>query len=403
MKHTLKIGVLIVCFWGWIVFGSAVSAETELNSDVKLQVNENNAFAWDLYGKLQEQEGNLFFSPYSISTALAMAYAGAQGTMATQMAKVLHFTLEPEALHSAFASLVEHFQEIQKKGDVALNVANALWIQQDVELLEEFLNIIKTYYGSNLFQVNFKEAIEVARIEINNWVAKATNDKIKELIAQGILDNLTRLVLTNAIYFKGNWQNPFQEELTHAEPFWFTAKKTIMVPMMHQTGSLYYGGDDLLQVLGLPYAGADLYMFILLPRKKDGLSEIEKRLCGKNVAIWMSTLEQQKVEVSLPKFTMTSDFELSKTLSALGMSTAFSGNADLSKISGTEPLHLSNVIHKAFIEVNEQGTEAAAATGVAVVADGYPEFKADHPFLFLIYDHFSGSLLFLGRVVNPTK
>ena len=404
MRLRKNMGVWIVCFLSWIIFcGAAWAAQTESSSAVKAQVAANNAFAWDLYAKLQTQPGNLFFSPYSIATALAMPYAGAQGATAAQMAQTLHLTLKPKALHPAIAALAKHFQAMQKQGDVTLNVANALWVEKDSKLRKGFAKLMKTYYGANVFPVKFKEAAEQVRLDVNAWVAKATNDKIKDVIAPGVFDKLTRLALTNVIYFQGNWHSPFQEKLTRETPFWLTAEKTIPVPMMNQSGTFAYQEDDMLQVVSLPYAGKDLALCVLLPRQKDGLPDLEKQLNVENMAKWLALLKPAKVRVTLPKFTLTAEFELAKTLGALGMTAAFTDKADFSGISKTGSLRLSQVIHKAFVEVNEQGTEAAAATAVVITKDGAraAQFNADHPFLFCIYDQVSGAILFVGRVVNP--
>jgi serpin B len=377
--------------------------------DMKHVADGNNAFVFDLYAHLSQEGGNLFFSPYSISIALAMTYAGAQGETERQMAEVLHFTLEQETLHPAFASLADHFQKIQKKGDIALNIANALWIQQDFELQKQFLQITEKYYAANLFQVNFKEAYEEVRVEINNWVEKQTKEKIKDLLAPGVLSDLTRLVLTNAIYFKGNWAIQFEEELTQDEPFWLTPDKKVMAPMMHQEASFKYGETESLQILEMPYAGEDLSMIILLPKEKDGLAALEQRLDIDQVTTWVSEASYREVDVYVPKFTMTSQFNLSATFKAMGMEDVFSENADFSGMASGKQLSITDVIHKAFVEVNEEGTEAAAATGVVVGVtsvrepETVPIFKADHPFIFFIRDNHPESILFLGRVVNPSE
>jgi len=395
---------MFVCILGCLIFLSNSYAQTSGKDEMASLATGNTAFACDLYAKLQEKQGNLFFSPYSISTALAMTYAGARGNTATQMAEVLHFSLEQEALHSAFFRLSKHFQELEEAGDIALKIANALWIQEDLELLEEFRNINERYYGANLFPVNFKKAFEEAREQINAWVAKQTHEKIQDLLAEGVLDHLTRLVLTNGIYFQGNWHHPFDESLTREGSFWVSPDKTVTVPMMSQTNSFYYGGADSLEVLALPYSGEDLYMVILLPEQNDGLPKIEKMLNAQNIRAWISILNSRKTLVFLPKFTFASNFPLKETLQMMGMTDAFSKKSDFSGIASHEELVISDVIHKAFVEVNEKGTEAAAATGVvAAIRSMPPEFKADHPFIFFVWDTHTESILFLGRVVNPAE
>jgi serpin B len=376
---------------------------------MKQFVNGNNTFAYNLYANLRNTEGNLFFSPYSISTALAMTFAGARGDTEKQMAQTLHFTLDQASLHPAFANLAKHFQDIQKKGKVALTIANALWIQQDVDLVKPFLKTTEKYYGANLFQVNFKQNVEKVRLEINTWVAKQTREKITDLLAPGVLSELTRLVLTNAIYFKGNWASQFEPDQTIADLFWLTPDKNMNTPMMHQQNSFKYGENDVLQVLELPYVGEDLAMVILLPRDKGGLANLEGKLNVEQVQTWLSEASLREVEVSIPKWKLTSQFSLATTLKVLGMEDAFSDKADFSGMTSGAQLSISDVIHKAFVEVNEEGTEAAAATAgvVGVTAIMEPEpvpvFKADHPFMFLIRDTQSGRIVFLGRMVNPTE
>jgi serpin B len=409
MKSRRRILFVFFCIVGCIILLSNTYTTADEGDEMKRLADGNNTFAFDLYGQLSGEEGNLFFSPYSISTALAMTYAGARGETEQQMAAVLHFTLEQESLHPAFSSLTDHFQGIQKKGEVALNIANALWIQEDFELLKPFLKITEKYYGASPFQVNFKEAYERVRIEINGWVEKQTKDKIKDLLPPGILSELTRLVLTNAIYFKGNWALQFEKELTQDEPFWMTPDKEIMTSMMHQKASFNYGETDTLQILEMPYAGEDLSMIILLSKEKNGLPDFERRLNIENMMTWTSQASYQEVDVYVPKFKITSQFTLSATLQAMGMTDAFSGNADFSGMEPSKQLSITEVIHKAFVEVNEEGTEAAAATGVVVELTSVrepqpvPVFKADHPFVFFIRDNHSKSMLFLGRVVNPSE
>ncbi|HKI33811.1 MAG TPA: serpin family protein [Gemmataceae bacterium] len=375
------------------------------NGDVAAVVKGNNEFAFDLYGQLREKEGNRFFSPYSISTALAMTHVGARGDTATEMAKALHFTLPPDKLNPAFAELIKQVNGEGRKRGYQLSVANALWGQSDLGFKEDFLKLTRDNYGAGLNEVNFAGATEAARKQINAWVEKQTHDKIKELFKPDILNPGTRLVLTNAIYFKGDWNSPFKKDLTRDESFDVGDGK-IKAPMMHQTAQLKYLDAGTLQVLEMPYAGKELSMVVLLPKKVAGLGDLEKSLTAEKLAGWLGKVREAAIIVSLPKFKTTSEFELKDQLSALGMKKAFGPGADFSGISSTE-LQITAVVHKAFIDVNEEGTEAAAATGVAVGDKGGPpslqEFRADHPFLFLIRDTRTDNVLFLGRIVNPTK
>lgn len=407
MRDRKKFVVVVVVLVGCLMLALHTYAAVDEEVDMKPVVEGNNVFALNLYAKLVQEKSNLFFSPYSISTALAMTYAGARGETETQMADVLHFTLEQEALHPAFAKLSAHFQEIQQAGNVALDIANALWVQQDFTLLDLFLDTVKKYYQAGLFQVNFREAYEEVRIRINAWVEEKTNKKIQDLLAPGVLNELTRLVLTNAIYFKGNWAIEFKKDFTSEESFWVTPDEKVMVPMMHQENTFKYGENEIMQILQMPYKGEELSMVVLLPKDKDGLAQLEVRLAPDQLATWISEASMRNVQVFLPKFTLTSQCNLSGILQMMGMTDAFSGNADFSGIESEKQLSISEVIHKAFVEVNEEGTEAAAATavviGITAVAEPQPVpiFKADHPFIFFIRENQTGSLLFMGRIVNP--
>lgn len=369
--------------------------------DVNILVKGNNAFAIDLYNKLRHQEGNLFFSPYSISTALGMTYAGARGETASEMAEVLHFQLEPEHLHPAFAALMADLN-IGEDCGYQLKIANRLWGQQGYHFLDAFLQTTKDYYSAALALVDFIR--EEARCTINTWVEQQTQEKIQNLIPEGILTDLTRLVLTNAIYFKGNWKSQFEQISTKEEPFTIAPDEQVNVPMMHQEGAFRYASLKDLEVLELPYVGDRLSMVILLPRKLDGLAQLEQQLTSANLQKWLSSLYlMNQLLVWLPKFKLTSDFKLNQALSEMGMPLAFDKEkADFTGMTNKPLLYISALIHKAFVEVNEEGTEAAAATAVEMMLRSLPPmFKADRPFIFLIRDTQSDSILFLGRVVNP--
>jgi len=369
-------------------------------------VQGNTQFALELYGQLRSKEGNLFCSPFSISTALAMTSAGARGDTLAQMEKVLHLP-DQKRLHPALAALLKQANGSgsAKKRGYQLSTANALWGQKGYPFLADFLKLNKKYYGAGLRHVDFSGGTETDRKTINAWVQKQTQDKIKDLLKRGVLTSDTRLVLTNAIYFKGDWASQFKKDRTRPEPFHLAAGKTVKVPLMHQKQTFGYHDGGSFQALEMPYVGKDLSMVVLLPKKVDGLADLEKSLTPANLGRWLKGLRSKEVQVALPRFKMTSAFQLKETLSSLGMPLAFSRRADFSGINGgKEPLFISAVVHKAFVDVNEQGTEAAAATGVVVgttSARVTPEFRADRPFVFLIRDKRSDSVLFLGRVVNP--
>jgi serpin B len=363
-------------------------------------VDDNTAFALDLYHQLRGETGNLFFSPYSISTALAMTYAGARGETEKQMARALHFTLPQEKLHPAFAELQASLNAAQRSNTLQLFVANSLWPAKGLSLKRDFLDRMEQNYKTHLTPLDYGQT-EVARETINHWVESQTRDKIKELFKPGILDAATVLVLANAIYFKGDWANPFKPENTRALPFQLTSANKINAPMMHQMLQCGYHADAEVQLLELPYRGDRLSIVVLLPRKPEGLAEMEQGLTALKLKDWLGNLERNtKVDVWLPKFKTTASFLLNDKLKALGMVAAF-GAADFTGIFKDRGPYISAVVHKAFVEVNEQGTEAAAATGVAVEVSAPVPFRADHPFLFLIRDQITSSVLFLGRIVNP--
>ena len=375
----------------------------------KTLVDGNTAFACDLYAQLRNRPGNLFFSPYSVSTALAMTYAGARGNTETQMAQVLHFGKNQPRLHSAFGALQRQFDQANQQKGIELSLANALWAQQGHPFLPAFLNIGQGEYQASLKLVDFKTGAEAARGEINGWVAQKTKDKIRDILPLGSLDSSTRLVLANAIYFKGAWAEPFPKAETSPQPFHLTADRQADVPLMHHFDTVNYMENDLFQAVELPYAGHELSLVALLPRKVDGCGALESQLNAAFLSQCLVRMKSQKVELFLPRFKMESDFELGDTLGKMGMSDAFGPKANFSGMDGTQNLYISKVFHKAWVDVNEEGTEAAAATVVTMDFKGAPRkppppppvFRADHPFIFCIRDTRSGSLLFLGRLADP--
>ncbi|MBN1670592.1 MAG: serpin family protein [Kiritimatiellae bacterium] len=368
----------------------------------------NTAFALELYRAVKSREGNLFFSPYSISTALAMTCAGARQQTAEQMARTLRLPGDPTAAHAGFATIQAGLNAIQAKGHVQLNVANSLWPHKQYPFLDDYLDLLRQYYGVSVTAVDYVAAREAARRQINGWVEEQTRQKIKDLIQPGVLQALTRLVLVNAIYFKGNWSRQFDEAQTQDAPFHTAPDRAVQAPLMTQTAEFGYAEHDRLQVLELAYEGDDLAMVILLPTAAAGLAAVEAALTPETLAAWTSALRRRKVQVYLPRFKTTAEFRLDDTLVNMGMPDAFNPRAaDFSGMDGRPNwLYIGAVIHKAFVEVNEEGTEAAAATAVVMVARAAmprptPVFRADRPFLFLIRERTTGSFLFLGRIVNP--
>jgi serpin B len=378
-------------------------------SDIETLVQDNSTFALALYQKLRSSGGNIFFSPYSLSTALAMTYAGARGDTERQMEKTLHFSLDQKHLHPAFAELQSKLNAVQNNKKIKLNTANSLWPQQDYKFLDEYLTLVKQYYGVSITPVDYKHAREAARELINNWVEDKTQHKIKNPIQRGLLDPLTRLVLVNAIYFKGNWASQFESSQTRNAAFFLSPGKSVQTPMMSQKRQFRYAELESLQLLELPYVGSQLSMLVLLPKERGGLAQLESSLSMEDLKRWKSRLHDTDVLVFLPKFKVTSQFRLDKTLMTMGMADAFSETkANFAGMDGKPNwLYISAVIHKTFVDVNEEGTEAAAATAVAIQARGIPAqpptFRADHPFLFLIYENQTDSILFLGRIIDPTK
>jgi len=401
--------------------------ETRPKKDVDVEVitKGNSEFALALYEKLRDRKGNLFFSPYSISTALAMTYAGAKGETEKQMATVLHFptlrmvdsqasgesaiekkTLTQEQFAQSFAKVIKDLNARGEKGNYQLWVANALWGQQGYGFLKEFLALMENNYGGQFFEVDFAGATDATRKKINAWIEKKTNNKIKDMIQKGVLNSMTRLVLTNAIYFKGNWASQFNKALTKDAPFTLLNGEKLDVPMMHKKAKFGYTQTDDIQVLELPYVDDELSMIILLPKQVEELGGLEETLNNENLSQWLSKIRKREVSVYVPRFEMTSQFSLASVLKSMGIKDAFSREADFSGMTGERDLYISAVIHKAYVDVNEEGTEAAAATAVAMkmTAIGPSQtliFRADHPFVFLIHDNQTGSILFMGRVANP--
>ena len=414
MKSLLLMLVPLLFMQAAVVFAqphssSAPDPNAALNPDQAELVKGSNAFAIDLYGQLRRQPGNLFFSPASISTAFGMAYAGADGQCAAQMAETLHFALPPERLHPVMGALLKSLNA--EHTGYQLRVADALWAEQDQGFLDSYLKLTQADYAAGFHKVDFKHAPEAVRATINQWVAEQTADKIKDLLAPGVLTPSTRLVLTNAIYFKGDWQTPFDKAQTHDEEFHLSAAQSVQAPLMHMEGRLNYFNGGNFQTLEIPYKSGELSMVVVLPNDAAGLPALEQSLTAAGVEQWLSQLRGgQKVIVTLPRFKMTNRFSLNGALTALGMRAAFDRTlADFSPMTGKRDLWISDAIHKAYIDVNEQGTEAAAATGIVMrgmaMSREQPPivFRADHPFLFLIRDNRSGTVLFLGRLADPTN
>ena len=381
------------------------------DTDLTTLANGNSDFAFDLYQALSKEDDNIFYSPYSVSQALAMTYAGARGETEQQMADTLHFILPQDRLHPAFNSVDI---ELSHRGEGAqgkdgegfrLNIVNAIWGQKDYEFLTTFLDTLAESYGAGLRLLDFISAPDESRLTINNWVSDQTEGRIEDLIPQGLINKLTRLVLTNAIYFNAAWQYPFSEDITGAGPFYLLYGGDVTVPMMRQTESFRYVEGDGYQAVELPYDGSELSMIILLPQAGQ-FEAFEGVLNAQRVEDMVKALEPRQVTLTMPKFEFESSFSLKETLAMMGMPVAFSGGADFSGMTGNRDLFIADVVHKAFVSVDEAGTEAAAATAVVMELTAAPETPVevtiDHPFIFLIRDIETGTILFVGRVVNPS-
>jgi serpin B len=380
--------------------------KAKITTDVKMAARSGNQFAFELYKQSKKPAENRFFSPASMATSLAMIYAGANGRTKQQMAHVLHFDLPDAQLQAGFGALNDMLNSQNKS--YRLNMANRLWLQKGFQFETPFLKSTFEHYKAEPGAVDFANS-EQARLTINQWVSEQTNGKISEIIPPGILHDKIRFVLTNAIYFKGTWHYRFPKELTREAPFHAPKNRDVRVPMMNQTGAFQYAENSEAQFLELPYLGGDLSMVILLPKQVDGLPKLEKQLTAQTMQKWYSSLgHADEVEIYLPKFTFSHQISLKDALSSMGMPLAFSDDADFSGISTQHEQKLYEAIHQAFVDVNEEGTEAAAVTGhVGGNAPGpVPQhvlFRADHPFLFLIQDKRTAAILFLGRVLNPKE
>ena len=372
-----------------------------------------NQFCFDFFKKLSEDETNdpnIFYSPYSVFTALAMTYEGARNNTAVEMENVLHVEQSNDSFHQYMQSLYNY---LNNNDEYNISTANALWPDVGFTLLDEFVDIIETYYGGKASEVEYGNPEEAARI-INEWVENQTNNLIKDLVPTSAIDPvLTKLILTNAIYFKGIWQVQFDEVNTTDRDFTLSSADTVQVETMKLTGTddkFNYTETGDLQILDLPYTGGDISMMIILPREGVELSDVISSLNREDYISWIDEMYETKADIYLPKFKFETSYGLNDYLKELGMVDAFS-NADFSGIDGTKNLFISSVLHKAFVEVNEEGTEAAAATAVimnlkAVSPDEPPEritFDCNHPFVFTIHHKETGTILFMGKVMNPAE
>lgn len=365
-----------------------------------------NGFTLDSYKRLSGNDGNLILSPFNIAAAISMTLAGARGKTAEEIRTVLHLRYAP-AYDVALGALLSDLKKAGNTGGNKLLTANALWLQKGFTILPEFQNALAKYHQAQPMSVDFAGAAESARSRINSWTEEQTKNRIKDLLPPGSLDARTRLVLTGAIYFFGKWQAPFLTSRTQPAPFALASGTTTQADFMNQTSHFGYAEMPSCQILEMRYDGNGTAFDVLLPKTLDGLPDLEKSLTPERLTGWLGSVSRRKVQVSLPKFRAESEFSVGGTLSAMGMPTAFTDQADFSGIAPGRGLAISRVAHKSIVDVSERGTEAAAASGVAAsfIALRVPEqpviFRADHPFVFLIRDTRSGAILFIGRLANP--
>ncbi|MGD0795372.1 MAG: serpin family protein [Dehalococcoidales bacterium] len=423
MKKALLIVLAVVTLLMVIACNRPVSA-AELKSDkprdtapmtspadLSTLVAGNSAFALNLYQQLIKTGGNIFYSPYSLSEALAMTYGGARGQTANEMAAAMQFLLSQDKLHPAFDSLdialASRGQGAKGKDEKGfrLNVVNAIWGQKDFKFTSSYLDLLAQNYGAGLRILDFIKAPEPSRQAINSWVSDKTEGKIKDLLPQGSVTDMTRLVLTNAIYFNAAWASQFEKTSTHDGQFHLLTGSDVTVPMMFQEHNFKYAEGADYQAVELPYDGNQLSMLVILPAA-GSFSSFEPSLTSQALGDIIGKLQSNPVNLTMPKFTIESSFGLKQTLTGLGMAQAFDpSRADFSGMDGAKDLYISDVVHKAYVTVDEAGTEAAAASGVIVGTTAMPvnikNVTLDHPFIFLIRDIPTGAILFIGRVMNP--
>ena len=366
----------------------------------------NSNFASDLYQQIKPEPVNIFYSPISISSALAMTYAGARGETLNQISKTLYFSKNQEELHKSYNVLITELSNSKSEG-IQLNIANSLWLQENMKINDQFLSITEKYYNAGVIPVNFITDPEKSRLEINNWVESNTNKKITNLLPDGSIHSQTMMVLVNAIYFKGRWDKTFDKTQNTSDIFYVFKTCQTQATFMNNYINTNYYEDNLLSIVEIPYTNHGQSLFIILPKEKYGLMDVEKIFEQKSIPGYLEKMTHRRVNLSIPKFKTEATYDLKIHLSKMGMPVAFTNNADFSGITGDKSLAIDKVIHKAYIDVNEEGTEAAAATAVTMRKTSMMldevRFKADHPFIYLIRDNETNTILFVGRLMDPTK
>ncbi len=369
-----------------------------------------NIFAFDFYHSITKQAlENTFYSPLSISSALAMTYAGAEGETAKQMQKVFHYGPQNSNFHTEFGALTESLR-VSEKSDFEMNIANAVWVQNSYKLRKKYINIVKEKYLADAREMNFISQPGVSREIINKWVSDKTADRIHDLIPPNAINAMTRMILTNAVYFNAEWSHKFNPKMTKKRSFYCMNEETVETDMMYQRHYYQYSQTSDYQMLELTYKGYEYSMLIILPREHNGLSKLNKKISCKDIAKHDSSKQEEDILVYLPKFRLETAYELNAYLMEMGMTDAFTQQADFSGMTGNKDLMISAVIHKAFIEVDEEKTEAAAATAVvmkltsmAPVQMAPIEFRADHPFMFIIRNQKEKAILFMGQLTTPKE
>ncbi len=379
-----------------------------VNAETREVAQDSQQFPFELLRTLNDKNSNLCFSPYSISSALAMTLEGARGETQEEIKRSLGFFSDPSEISSSFLKLNQELKA-SNQADTRLLIANSLWIQKGMTILPEFLGTMNKYYQSALYSIDFKNQPEEARLNINTWVNQTTQGKISNLLAPGNVSSATRMVLASAIYMKARWALPFSERQTMKHPFFGNDERSFFVPMMTNTQEYSFFEDTWAQIIELPYKDETLAMLCILPREQITMKQLEDQLSSQLFTEWRAGLKKERVRLFFPKFTIHSTLSLEESLSKMGMPTPFSSKADFSGINGAKDLQISRIVHKAFIASDEAGTEAAAVTAVIMnlkssLNEAEPRvLKIDRPFLYLIYHKNTGAILFMGRVVNPLE
>ncbi len=384
-----------------------------LQENIHAQAQGNNTFAFELYNRLGKTKGNLFFSPYSISAAMVLPYAGSAGATRSQIQTVMHYLAQDTNLYNAFSGLNSFLTTSQFIGpnESRLYLANSIWIQRDLKILPAFYQIASEYFKASLKQADFMRNPDSARLNINGWVQERTEGRIMDLLKSNDVDTSTRLVVVSSIFMKAVWLFPFDPSLTESATFFISPNASVSIPMMTRTSFFSLLQGNRYTLLEMPYridkeGAAQLSLLVFLPNENFELPQIESTILSSSLEGLMKNLERKQVIVSLPRFKLSQEFNLNQILQQMGLTLPFSSSADFSGITGNTELAINDVIHKAYLSIDEKGTEAVAATAVTIGLKAVQEetpivFKADHPFLFMIIEKTTNSVLFIGRYVNP--